>query len=295
MEGDPQNVKTITIRKSKKQAKSSAPKLQRTTFKTSREMDFFSEKELVTQTGHDIQEWPLVIVKELVDNALDACEEADTSPVIAVAAGAAGITIRDNGPGIPDETLRGAMDFTVRASNREAYVAPDRGAQGNALKTLLPMPRVLDPDNGQLVITTCGKRRVITCGADPISQRAVVRVEESAAAAAKSKKRRSAVHDKACLIAGTEIRLEWSKRSECGEVVWPFDDLGRWPMTGQSPSRIDFTSWSKALRFLIPTRRSRSTGSAPRPPGRRRTPPGKNGSRTNSRRRTGMKGRTWSG
>ena len=92
-------------------------------------MDFFSEKELVTQTGHDIQEWPLVIVKELVDNALDACEEADTSPVIAVAAGAAGITIRDNGPGIPDETLRGAMDFTVRASNREAYVAPDRGAK----------------------------------------------------------------------------------------------------------------------------------------------------------------------
>ena len=45
-------------------------KLQRETFVTSREMDFFSEKELTTQTGHDVSEWPLVIVKELIDNAL---------------------------------------------------------------------------------------------------------------------------------------------------------------------------------------------------------------------------------
>lgn len=43
----------------------SSPKLSRTTLHTSREMDFFSERELVTQTGHGKQEWPLVIVKEL--------------------------------------------------------------------------------------------------------------------------------------------------------------------------------------------------------------------------------------
>ena len=35
------------------------PKLTRTTFHTSREMDFFSAKELVTQTGHSLGEWPL--------------------------------------------------------------------------------------------------------------------------------------------------------------------------------------------------------------------------------------------
>ena len=52
----------------------STAKLNRTTFRTSREMDFFSEKELTTQTGHSIDEWPHVVVKELVDNALDACE-----------------------------------------------------------------------------------------------------------------------------------------------------------------------------------------------------------------------------
>src|SRR5262245_24008166 len=51
------------------------PKLARTTFATSRLLDFASEKELIAQTGHDVDDWPLVIVKELVDNALDACEE----------------------------------------------------------------------------------------------------------------------------------------------------------------------------------------------------------------------------
>ena len=40
-------------------------------------MDFLSAKELVTQTGHSVDEWPFVILKELIDNALDAAEEAD--------------------------------------------------------------------------------------------------------------------------------------------------------------------------------------------------------------------------
>jgi hypothetical protein len=137
-------------------------------------MDFFSEKELVTQTGHATNEWPLVIVKELVDNSPDACEEADIVPIIDVAADAGGITVKDNGPGLPEPTLKAAMDFTVRASNREAYVAPDRGAQGNALKTILPMSRVLDAEHGRFIVRAHDKKYVITCSADPISQRAVI-------------------------------------------------------------------------------------------------------------------------
>jgi hypothetical protein len=205
----PENVKTGAPRNGRKQGLSSAPKLNRTTFKTSREMDFFSEKELVTQTGHEIEDWPLVFLKETIDNALDACEEADVSPVIDVTADACGITVKDNGPGLPESTLTSALDFTVRASNREAYVAPDRGAQGNALKTILPMGRVIDPDGGKLIVTACGKRHVITCGADPISQRAVVHDDVTAGP-----------------TRGTEIRIEWSPRDdEDGYVVWPFDGL----------------------------------------------------------------------
>ena len=184
--------------------------LNRTTFRTSREMDFFSEKELTTQTGHPMQEWPYVIVKELVDNSLDACEEADVSPEIRITADAGGITVTDNGPGIPGDTIEGSLDFTVRVSNREQYVAPDRGAQGNALKTLLAMPSVLDPEAGKIVITSHGVRHEIACRADPISQRPVV---EDTAALSNGQ-------------IGTEVRIQWAERSdEEGNVVWPFDGI----------------------------------------------------------------------
>lgn len=202
-----------------KQALSSPPRLQRTTFKTSREMDFFSEKELVAQTGHARGEWPLVVVKELCDNALDACEEADVAPVITVTADAGGITVADNGPGLPEETLAGAMDFDVRTSSREAYVSPCRGAQGNALKTLLSMPWVLDQEHGKLVVTARGKRHEIRCGADPISQRAAITDEVTEEA--KSKNSQNGHHDKACLIGGgTSVRVEW--KAGDGFALWPF-------------------------------------------------------------------------
>src|ERR1051326_4891311 len=104
-------------------------KLQRQTFTTSRLLDFLSRKELVAQIGHPPSAWPLVLVKELLDNALDACEEADLAPRIRLAVDQAGIAVQDNGPGIPPETLAGILDFAVRVSSREAYVSPTRGAQ----------------------------------------------------------------------------------------------------------------------------------------------------------------------
>ena len=58
--------------------------LDRIVFTTSRLAEFCSEKELVNKTGHDSDDWPLVVLKELTDNALDACEEAGTAPVIHV-------------------------------------------------------------------------------------------------------------------------------------------------------------------------------------------------------------------
>ena len=113
------------------------PKIARETFITSRDLDFVGKKELTAQIGHAKHEWPLVIVKELIDNALNACEETDQAPEIAVRIGAHGITVMDNGPGLPADTIEGVLDFKVRASSREAYVGPARGAQGNALKTIV--------------------------------------------------------------------------------------------------------------------------------------------------------------
>jgi DNA topoisomerase VI subunit B len=123
--------------------------LIRQTFKTSRLAEFCSQKELVNQTGHVVVDWPLVILKELGDNALDGCEEAGIAPKIAITVGADGITVADNGPGIDADTVAGIIDYTMRVSSREAYVSPTRGAQGNALKTILAMPAVPDGTRGK--------------------------------------------------------------------------------------------------------------------------------------------------
>jgi len=149
-------------------------KLARTTFTTSRLLDFCSEKELVAQTGHDKKDWPLVVLKELLDNALDACEEAGTAPQIEVTVDGSGITVTDNGPGMPASTIDGILDFSVRVSSREAYVSPTRGAQGNALKTVLAMPFVLDGSSGRVDITALDQQHRITFGVDQIRQKPTV-------------------------------------------------------------------------------------------------------------------------
>jgi DNA topoisomerase VI subunit B len=152
-----------------------ASQLRRTTFTISRLLDFCSEKELTAQTGHDSDDWPLVIAKELTDNALDACEEADIAPVIEIRVDRAGISISDNGPGLPAKTIKAVLDFAVRVSSREAYVSPARGAQGNALKTILAMPFVLSGGkHGVVEITAQGKRHRIDFAVDQLRQQPVI-------------------------------------------------------------------------------------------------------------------------
>jgi DNA topoisomerase VI subunit B len=120
-----------------------APKLARVNFSVSRLMEFCSQRELQNQTGHSVSEWPLVVAKELLDNALDAAEEAEVAPEITVIVEQDKIIVRDNANGIDAQTIVSILDYTVRVSSREAYVSPTRGAQGNALKTILAMDYVL--------------------------------------------------------------------------------------------------------------------------------------------------------
>jgi DNA topoisomerase VI subunit B len=145
-----------------------AHRLARETFKTSRLLDFCSERELTKQIGHSSDQWPLVILKELVDNAIDAAEEASIAPVIQVEVADGTITITDNGPGIPAETVADVLDFSVRVSSREAYASPTRGAQGNALKTIIAMAFALDGARGETVIESRGTRHEITFKIDHI-------------------------------------------------------------------------------------------------------------------------------
>jgi hypothetical protein len=150
----------------------SAPLLDRVAFKTSRLAEFCSQLELVAQTGHAIEDWPLVIFKELVDNSLDAAEEAQIAPQIdiRVSTETGEISIADNGTGIAADTVRGVLDYSSRVSSREAYASPSRGAQGNGLKTLVAMPFARDGKTGTTVIEAKGIRHTITFRVDQLRQ-----------------------------------------------------------------------------------------------------------------------------
>ena len=144
--------------------------LRRETFRTSRLLDFCTERELVKQIGHAVEKWPIVVFKELSDNATDNAEEAGTAAVISVDVTDNEITIADNGSGIPSETVVGILDFSVRVSSREAYASPTRGAQGNALKTIIAMPFALDGTKGETLIESQGVAHRISFKVDQVRQ-----------------------------------------------------------------------------------------------------------------------------
>jgi DNA topoisomerase VI subunit B len=148
--------------------------IKRVAFSTSRLLDFCSEKELSKLVAHEIGEWPLVVVKELVDNALDACEGARISPVIEIVVDDGGITVSDNGPGMPPETVKALLNYIERTSSREAYVSLSRGAQGNAMQTIFAMPFVLNGERGHVRIEAKGLRHDIEFSADHIQRKPVI-------------------------------------------------------------------------------------------------------------------------
>jgi hypothetical protein len=56
-------------------------------------------------------------------------------------------------------SLAAILDYTIRVSSREAYVSPTRGAQGNALKTILAMGYVLQGAAGDAAGVTLVEAR----------------------------------------------------------------------------------------------------------------------------------------
>ena len=145
-------------------------KLTRVPFAVSRLMEFCTKRELINQTGHHEYDWPFVIAKEMIDNGLDACEEAGIAPIITIDVHGENCVISDNGPGIPASVI----DYSIRTSSREAYVSPTRGAQGNALKTLLAMPFALHGSSGTTVVEARDERHMITFRVDQLRQEPVI-------------------------------------------------------------------------------------------------------------------------
>ena len=82
------------------------------------------------------------------------------------------VTVADNGAGIPPGVVGRTLDFTTLTSDKALYRSPCRGAQGNALKTIIGIPRALgvaDP----VIIEACGMRHVVAVGLDAAGNVAV--------------------------------------------------------------------------------------------------------------------------
>jgi DNA topoisomerase VI subunit B len=201
-EADPQFLQIVAKPDRPSKAKSEQ-KLTRVAFRVSRLMEFWTKRELQNQTGHSIDDWPLVVLKELMDNALDACEEAEVAPVISITVGRSTITIQDNAGGIETDTITAVLDYTIRVSSREAYVSPTRGAQGNALKTILAMGYVLDREDagrdtdavGVTLIETRGVKHVIEFRVDHVNNQPKITHTTTQSA----------------INAGTRITVKWPK------------------------------------------------------------------------------------
>lgn len=191
--------------------------LSRETFTTNRLLEYFGEKELVLQTGHDRDAWPDVIIKELVDNALDAAEGAGVAPIIEVAVAEGNITVTDNGPGIAPEVVGRILDFDSKTSSKDFYISPTRGAQGNALKTVLGIVHVLGGAAGQLEIESQGIKHLIGVTVNRIKQEPVISHEQTPS----DVKSGAAVRVELACLNGDGIQAKFLQRVESYRLLNP--------------------------------------------------------------------------
>jgi DNA topoisomerase VI subunit B len=200
-------------------------------------LEFFTEDELTLQTGHPPQLWPLALVKELIDNSLDAIEGATfagATPQVTVSVtqpqeGPALLAVSDNGPGLPLDILKRSLDYSSRTSTKAYYVSPTRGKLGNALKCVWAAPYVVGNGFGAAEILTGGERHVLEVRMDRIGQELLIepRTEPSD------------------VKTGTQIVLHWPEGASLLQQPWPttfyndFDEGHDLPVGDDMPAVLD--------------------------------------------------------
>ncbi len=143
--------------------------LERRMVSLSRAGEYFDRRELQAQTGQPVENFASVVLKELCDNALDAAESALVAPVLSITILDRGdlltLSVGDNGPGLAPETVERILDFSTRTSDKSMHRTPTRGAQGNALKTVIGIPHALG-GSGPITIAARGVCHRIVAGLD---------------------------------------------------------------------------------------------------------------------------------
>lgn len=106
------------------------------TYKTAIIADYFTEDELVKKIGLPMTYWNDVIIKELIDNALDSIEPLSEKKVNVIR-DVDKLCIFDNGSGISCDTVKNIYDFNYYISKNRHFITASRGKQGNGLKTII--------------------------------------------------------------------------------------------------------------------------------------------------------------
>ena len=148
------------------------------------------------QIGYSKPLWPVVLVKELIDNALDACESADIQPHIIVKVEPDAVSVQDNGPGLSLKTIQDSLDYLERVSDKAHYASPTRGQLGNALKCVWAAPYVADGSRGLVEVLTGGQTHRIDVTLDRIGQKPDIKLDSKKGGFVKN---------------GTLVRIHWSE------------------------------------------------------------------------------------
>jgi DNA topoisomerase VI subunit B len=146
--------------------------LQRALLETKRQLEYLSPKELSMQLGAPPSSWGLVLIKELVDNALDACEAKGMAPEILITVSPEWFTVEDNGPGMSQDLIERSLNYDIRVSDKMYYVSPSRGQLGNALKCLWAAPYAVKEGKtpGSVEVVSCGMQHRIAVTLNRIAQ-----------------------------------------------------------------------------------------------------------------------------
>ena len=148
--------------------------MERIVAKTKLGTGYFRAPDLERMTGQVRGMFAAVVLKELLDNALDACETAGVAPEIDVmvgetAEGSLVIEVSDNAGGIPPGMVAEILDFDLRVSDKSPYASPTRGQQGNAWKTIFGIPHALG-GREPVVIEAQGLRHTVRAWLDPAEE-----------------------------------------------------------------------------------------------------------------------------
>lgn len=144
-------------------------RLERVTDSAPRDAEYLTAGRLQALSGQPLERFGDVVLKEAIDNSLDACESAGITPEITVEVvpgegRRSWLRIADNGTGIPAWKVAEITDFSTSTSDKAAYRSPTRGAQGSAWSCILGIPWALglrDPA-GTVTVEACGALHEIT-------------------------------------------------------------------------------------------------------------------------------------